>query len=187
MALPDEKPRVVPFSLPALEIWLEFAEYIEANQGAGCKWADIADWTGKLPGAVARVAGLLELAGNGTGAEVVGTDSMVRAVSLGHLLIEHAVAAFSLMGAGRAEDDASAVLAWIKAHRLEGFTRRECQKALESRFRTTERLLAAVKLLQEWACLSDGLNRHPSETGAKGGRPSAFYLVNPRLFPTEAS
>ncbi|BBL74445.1 YfjI family protein [Methylomagnum ishizawai] len=184
---PTDKPRVIPFTPEALEYWLEFSEYVEANQGAGCKWADINDWTGKLPGAVARIAGLLELAANGTGVESVGADSMARALALGDLLVEHALAAFALMGAGKAEDDAGAVLAWIKAHRLDGFTRRELQKALESRFRTTERLLAAIKLLQEWGCLSDGLDRHPSETGGKGGRPSVVYLVNPRLLSTKAT
>jgi replicative DNA helicase len=179
--LPDGKPRVLGFSATALELWLEFAEHVEANQGAGCQWSDIRDWTSKLPGTVARIAGLLELAANGTGAEAVNTDGMVRAVSLGHLLIEHALAAFAQMGAGKAEGDAEALLAWIKKGKRDGFTKREAQRALESRFRTKEPLEAAIKLLQEWGVLSDGLDRHPSETGGKGGRPSAFYLVNPKL------
>lgn len=97
--------------------------------------------------------------------------------------MKHALAAFALMGAGREEDDALAVLRWIEVNRLDGFTRRECQRAMQGRFRTSDRLTGALKLLQEWACISAEIKR-PSEDGAGRGRPSAIHLVNPKLYPT---
>lgn len=184
MERPIGTPKVIPFSAEAHDIWLEFYEAIERNQGEGRKWEAIADWTAKLPGAVARVAGLLDLAAHGTGITAVSLDSAARAVALGELLIEHALGAFSLMGAGKAEDDALAVLRWIEVHRLAGFTRREAQKAMESRFRSIDRLLAALNLLREWACLSDEIK---PESGVSGGRPSPRYEVNPRLWEVKAA
>ncbi|MGZ8975688.1 DUF3987 domain-containing protein, partial [Methylomagnum sp.] len=186
MERPIGAPRVIPFTAPALAVWLDFHEMVERHQGEGRKWEAIADWTAKLPGAVARLAGLLELAVYGTDVPTIGEDSVRRAVALGELLIEHACAAFALMGAGRAEDDALAVLRWIEVNRLSGFTRREAQKAMESRFRTVDKLVAALTLLHEWGCVSDAINQ-PSQGGERGGRSSSFYEVNPRLLAVKAA
>lgn len=55
------KPRVLPMTDPALELWVSFAQDIEDHQGEGGRYESISDWTSKLPGAVARIAALLEL------------------------------------------------------------------------------------------------------------------------------
>lgn len=83
MERPIGKPKVLAFTPEALEIWLEFAEAIERQQGEGRKLEHISDWSSKLPGAVARIAGLLELAIHGTEAATIGKDSVMRAVALG--------------------------------------------------------------------------------------------------------
>ncbi|MBS0552533.1 MAG: DUF3987 domain-containing protein, partial [Proteobacteria bacterium] len=92
------KPRVLPMTEPALALWLDFSEEIEQQQGEGGRFEAISDWTSKLPGAVARVAALLELAEVGRHAEEVSEVATRQAVELGRLLIPHAQSAFGLLG-----------------------------------------------------------------------------------------
>jgi hypothetical protein len=141
------KPKVLPFTDPAREAWLDFAEEIEAGQGEGGKFEAILDWTSKLPGAAARVAGLLELAEVGLGADSVSQVSVERAVQLCRLLIPHAHEAFGLLGADNVDADAMAILRWAKANRLSTFKRSQCQKAMEGRFRSVDRLIKAAERL----------------------------------------
>lgn len=178
MRRPIGAPRVLPFEAEALELWLQLCQRVENDLGEGGRYAHMGDWASKLPGAAARIAGLLALAEHGTSCEAVPADVVQRAVRLAELLVPHAEAAFSLMGAADAETDALAVLRFVQHHRLESVARRELQKAMEGRFRTLERLLAAIKLLQDWHVLGrDDRTRGP-------GRPSIFYAVNPRVLST---
>lgn len=178
MHRPVGAPRVLPFDADALELWLQLCQRVENDLGEGGRYAHMGDWASKLPGAAARIAGLLALAEHSTGCKSVPVDAVERAVRIAELLIPHAEAAFSLMGAADAETDALAVLQFIRHHRLESVARRELQKAMEGRFRTLDRLLAAIKLLQEWHVLG----RDDKTRGA--GRPSIFYAVNPRVLST---
>jgi putative DNA primase/helicase len=177
MQRPVGAPRVVAFSDAALERWLQFYEYIEANQGEGARWEHMADWTAKLPGAVARIAALLELAAQGVMARDVSDESVHRAIEICRRLTLHAEAAFRLMGAADAESDALALLRWVQSMRLHEFTRHEAHKALEGRFRTLERLLGAIRLLQDWNVLGPERQRRNPRA-----RPTAVYSVNPKLF-----
>lgn len=176
MRRPIGAPRRIPFEPAALDAWQDFAQRLEDELGEGGRYAHMSDWASKLPGAVARVACVLALAEHGTGLEAVPAAAVGRAVQLGELLIPHAEAAFALMGAADGETDAQIALAFIQRHRLEAVARRELQKAMEGRFRTLDRLLVAIKLLQDWHVLG------PEEKTRGAGRPSIFYAVNPRLF-----
>ena len=178
MDLPIGAPVVLPFADDAREHWLDFAQKVENQQGDGGQFEHISDWTSKLPGAVARVAGLLHLAVHGVEAKTVDLDSVQRAVRLGRLLTPHAVAAFALMGASKAEADALHVYRWIKARGVAEFTRREVQAALRGRIPTVEPLIAALKQLAEQFVISPELR---TAAGEFGGRPSAYYQVNPKL------
>lgn len=179
---PIGAPRVLTLEDAARERWLQFCEVVELQQGPGRQWEHIADWTGKLPGAVARIAGLIELASAGLMTQAVTDDSMERAVRLGWLLTRHAEAAFRLMGAADGEGDALALMRWIEANQLHSFTRRQAQKGLEGRFRTKDRLLEAVRVLQDWAVLGPSQERlNP------GARSTTVYPVNPALFVAKSS
>ncbi len=177
LKLPIGAPRVMAFAANAREEWLQFAEEIEREQGDGGRFAHISDWTGKLPGATARIACLMELGSKGLEAPNVSPASVKRAVQLARLLIPHAEAAFRLMGAADMESDALALLDWIKRHEFKEFTRRDAQKSLQARFPTLERLMPAIKQLQEWCVLSGELS-HRRDRGA----PSKYYQVNPRIY-----
>jgi len=172
------KPRVLAMTEPAFELWADFAQEIEDHQGAGGRYESISDWTSKLPGAVARIAALLELAEVGRYAEEVSQLATERAVALGRLLIPHAQAAFGLLGTDGVDADAGAIVKWIKANGLEEFSRRECQKAMEGRFRTLERLTKALQRLEQQDVLRHYTRRN------KGAPPTEACIVNPKLLST---
>ena len=172
------KPRVLTMTDPALELWLDFSQEIEDHQGEGGRYEAIADWTSKLPGAVARVAALLELGEVGAGAEEVSQVAMERALDLGRLLIPHAQAAFGLLGTDAVDADADAVLKWVRANELQEFSRPQCQKALEGRFRNVDRLIKALQRLEQHHVMR-GFNRTN-----KGARPTPMYRVNPKAHST---
>ena len=169
------KPRLLTFADPARELWFDFAQDIEYQQGEGGKYEQISDWTSKLPGALARVAAVLELAEAGLRADQVSEGSMRRALELGHLLIEHAKAAFALLGTDAVDADAVAVVRWIKASGLTEFTRREAQKAQEGRFRSVDRLEKAMERLEAGDVVRS------TKRVKRGAPPSVAYRVNPRL------
>lgn len=175
---PTHKPTVLEMSDPAREMWFDFAQAIEDEQGEGGRLESISDWTSKLPGQLARVAALLELADVGLKADVVHEVSMGRALRLGHLLIDHARAAFGLLGTDGADADAAAVLRWIQAGALQGFTRREAQKAQEGRFRSVERLQKAMERLEAMDVVRE--YRRPN----KGAPATTAYRVNPKALST---
>lgn len=169
------KPRVLPMTEPALELWADFAQEIEDHQGEGGRYEAISDWTSKLPGAVARIAGLLELAEVGRHAEEVSETATRQAVALGRLLIPHAQAAFGLLGTDGVDTDALAVVKWIRTNGLEEFSRRDCQTSLSGRFRTQERMTKALDRLKEQNALRYFTKRN------EGARSSDMCLVNPKL------
>lgn len=173
-----QAPKTLTLSEAARDIWLDLAEAIEREQGEGGKYESISDWTSKLPGAVARIAALLELAEMGLQSEEVSWNAMDRAVRLAWLLIPHAQAAFGMLGTDAADADAVAVLKWIKAGELLEFTRREAQKAQEGRFQSVERLKKALARLEQQDVLRE-YKRHN-----KGAPPTMAYKVNPRVLST---
>ncbi|MFZ5574474.1 MAG: YfjI family protein [Pseudomonadota bacterium] len=174
--LTPDKPTKIAFADAAREAWLDFADEIERGQGDGGKFEAITDWTSKLPGAAARIAGLIELADVGLGAKLVSHRSVERAVELCRLLIPHAHEAFGLLGADSVDGDATAILKWVKANRLTSFKRSECQKSMEGRFRSVDRLIKAAERLAQRDVLREFklMNR--------GAPPSVCYRVNPKCF-----
>lgn len=172
------KPVRLPFSDPAREVWLDFAEEIERSHGEGGKLEAISDWTSKLPGAAARMAGLIELAEIGKGADCVSEDAVSRGVELAKRLIPHAQEAFGMLGADVADSDAMFMLRWIRSEGGASFKRSTCQKALEGRFRSVERLTKAAERLVQRDVLRE------FKTPNKGAPPSVWYHVNPKCFST---
>lgn len=179
--LVPDRPKILPFTDPAREAWLSFAEEIERGQGEGGKFEAIVDWTSKLPGAAARVAALTELAESGLHAESVSANAVERAVTLCQLLIAHAHEAFGLLGADTVEADAMAILRWAKANNLASFKRSTCQKAMEGRFRSVDRLAKAAERLTQRDVL-----REVKEAN-RGAPPSVWYRVNPKCLSTKSS
>jgi putative DNA primase/helicase len=172
-------PQRIDFAAAATELWFDFAEEIELQQADGGRFEAIRDWTGKLPGAVARIAALLEIAEVGHSVSCVGAESVARAIGLGRLLIEHAVVMFGMIGASDEDVDAKAILRWIKAGEHRTFDRTTLYNAQEARFGgRVERLDEAVKRLQKWGAI----RVHQVRPEKKAGRPATVIAVNPMVF-----
>lgn len=171
-----DKPTTLTLDDCAEELWLEFAQEVEDQQGEGGTFDAIRDWTSKLPGAVARIAALLVLAAGGLERRAVGMDAMYQAITLGRLLTEHTKAAFSLLGADAQEADAIAVLKWVRSNGLEEFTQREAQKAMESRFRSVDKLKKAIDKLRDQDCVRISKRRNQGTN-----KPTIVIQVNPAI------
>jgi putative DNA primase/helicase len=170
------EPRVLPFDSAALEPWLAFAEGVEQHQGEGGRYEHISDWTSKLAGHAARLACVFQLARQGLDAKVVELASVESALAVCRLLVPHAEAAFSILGADDTDADALAVLRWLRGTERQEFTRREAQRSMHGRFAKVERLERALGVLRDLYIISG------EKRAATGGRASAFYLINPKIY-----
>jgi hypothetical protein len=140
-----------------------------------------ADWGAKLAGHTVRIAGLLHLASHyRQGWSVpIEPDTIEDAILIARYLVCHALAVFDLMGADPAMADAGAVVAWLERTDVASFTRRECHRALESRFPRARDLDPALTLLEDRCWI---YREEPTRPQSKGGRPpSPTYLVNPHV------
>lgn len=172
----DHKPCTIELDELAEDAWLDFSQEVEDQMQEGGPFDGIRDWTSKLPGAVVRVAALLEVASSGLGVRIVTLESMVQAIELGRLLIQHTQAAFGLLGADPIEADATAILKWIKAGERLEFTQRDAQHAMGSRFKTAEKLKKALTKLRDTGCV-----RFVRRANKGTNRSSDVVLVNPAV------
>lgn len=159
----------------ARELWFDFAQEVEHLQGAGGDLEGISDWTSKLPGTVARIAALIELAEWGLTAEWVSESAMARAIHLARLLIPHAQAAFGLLGADPVDDDAALVLRWLTGNGRAEASQRDIQAALRWRFKNVDKLRDAIHKLKQTGCVMTYQRRN------KGAKPTEMVQVNPCL------
>jgi Protein of unknown function (DUF3987) len=100
---------IIPLSPAALKVHTEWRAEIEPRLKLGSGDLEpLRDWASKLPGATARLAGLLHLAENPkNGVRMsIHEDTMRRAVDLARYFAEHTMVAFGVMGAHPALDDA---------------------------------------------------------------------------------
>jgi hypothetical protein len=175
---------VLTLAEPAYTRWLEFAAWVEPRLADFGPLAEMADWAGKLPGAVARLSGLLHLAdhaGEPAPWETsIAAGTMARAIRIGQYLIPHARAAFDLMGLDPLVADARYVLTWIR-RRATGpvgftFTKRDAFEGTKGRFKQVADLELALALLQK----HHSIRMLPAEPQSGRGRPpSPTYEVNP--------
>lgn len=172
----NEKPSILTLDSEALKMWQEFSQYVESKQGKYCEFHSIQDWTGKLPGAALRLAGLCHVSEFGSKNRCINKVTMERALLLANKLIPHAKAAFGMMGGDPTVNDAKEILHWIVVKNgRDTFLRSELHKALHGRFTRLERLKSALKVLQERHIISGEKERYT------GRRPEIYYMVNPAV------
>lgn len=169
-------PYILKLSNKSYQEWLEFARVVEKDLREGGRFEYITDWAGKLPGAAARIAGLLHCAENPyqSWVEDISLETMQRALELASIFSSHALIAFDMMGADKALEQARKVWHWIERNRQESFSKRDCFNALQGTFHKVVNMDEALKVLQE--------RNYIQEIQQKtGGRPSIKYNVNPEL------
>ncbi len=141
--------------------------------------AEIPDWAGKFVGTVLRISGILHIMQNPVNAMFVDVRkaTMENAVTIGRYFLEHAKAAYSLMGADATNKNAQYLLTAIKKEGLAEFSRRDAMR-LCRRFKTADSLQPVLNRLCEYGYIAV----KPVEgIPAFGRKPSEVYLTNPCL------
>lgn len=169
-----EVPRMLMLEDEAICAWEEFDARVEIMIGPGGELEAMDDWGAKLPGTALRIAGLLHLVEYGTGNNIIGKDTLDRAIHLCDLLIGHTKAVFGLIGVDEPVSDAKKIFMWMKERGFVVFTRTECNK--ENKNLDKGRLDNALKELQERNVLKELMI-------PTGGRDAANYVSNPSLKP----
>lgn len=155
------------------------ALYLDNESHLCTDLAEIADWAGKYVGAVLRIAGLLHAAQHHGFLEFteVSGKIMENAVRIGEYFLEHAKAAYSLMGADPVNKQGEYLLDAIKRGQVSEFSRRDAMRMCR-RFHNTESLQPVLNRLCEYGYIAP----KPTEPALGAGRrPSEVYLTNPCL------
>jgi hypothetical protein len=173
-----EIPHIINLSGSAYHEWLEFSRVVEVELREGGRFEHIRDWAGKLPGAVARLAGLIHCVKcpYQPWGEPVALDTMQTALELGGVFSSHALKVFSLMGCDKSLDGARKVWRWIERSRITSFTKRDCYNSLKGSFPKVQDIEPVLDALEDRGYIAEV--KHPS---AVRGRPSVAYHVNPIL------
>jgi hypothetical protein len=172
-------PLPIELESDAHEEWLEFFREVEIQLRDGGRFEHMHDWAGKLPGAAARIAGILHCAKHAFGdprAAKVDLTTMTEALDFAAPLADHALAVFDLMGADPALKAARKLWSWVRRERKTKLTFRDAHRALHGSFPRAADLEPAFEVLEERA--------HLRETTAPQSRPgprSRTYEINPAL------
>lgn len=160
-------------------MWDGFYNAVEMELRDGGKLRELRDWGSKLPGAVARIAGLLHFATHGGNAvkEPISAVTMEAARAIGAYYLEHALAAFGIMRQDPRVEAAKKILEFILLHAPQTFKGRDVLQ-YKSAFKTMEDLEPGLVVLRD-----RGYIRLESQKYKGKGRPeSSSYQVNPKIF-----
>ncbi len=152
---------------------------IEPRRRPDADLGHVQGWSSKLDGAVVRIAGLLHLAETFTSGwdTLIQVSTMAAALDIGAYLIDHALAAFDLMGADPRLEAARRIGRWIVATHQISFTQREAFRALrgQAMFATVDGLSAGLAALEDHGWVRQlALERSV-------GRPSHRFETNPAI------
>jgi hypothetical protein len=179
----DEHGELVAHPIPLTEAarggLIAFKSEIEPRLGPAGDLHSMADWGNKLPGLVARLAGVLHVGDYAEGALGLAIErgAVDRAVVLGRYALEHARAAFGLMAADSATTLAKHIWAWCGRSDTGSVTRHAMHRAMQCRVERAPDLDAAIAMLVERALLREVQDVGPR----RRGRPSSpVFEINPR-------
>jgi putative DNA primase/helicase len=171
------QPWTLSLSQDAYEHWKTFQRHIESLMREGARLQYLRDWASKLPGATARLAGVFHcVVADPAETPVISCQTMAQAIDLATPLIDHALAAFDLMGRDPTVEDAQKILAWVERERQQEFVLRDCCRAHQSRFRRVDRIRPALHLLIEHGYL------RLTTTPKVAYRPSERFQANPQIW-----
>lgn len=180
----NTEPELITLSPEALRLLEDFSVSLEPKLRG--EYADISDWAGKLVGNVLRLAGILTRADKprcealtfGDPQPLVASAAIMQnAITLGSYFIQHAKAAYDLMGADDVTENAKYILNAVTKRRLEKFTRRDVMR-LCRRFKTAGEVQPALDVLVDRGFLWEEVKETKEFKKPKG----ADYLVNPQLY-----
>lgn len=173
----NPQPNILYFSKEAYQEWSDFYMVVEKDLREGGRFEHITDWAGKLPGAAARIAGLLHCAENSNQHWKLEIDleTLQAALELAAVFADHALIAFDLMGADKSLEQARKVWRWVEHGRYEFFSKRDCFNALRGTFHRVVNLEEPITVLIERNYIRE-MSREK-----RVGKPSVKYSVNPEI------
>lgn len=176
MNIPEEE-RILKLTPDAQALWDEFYNDVEQEMREGGALEYLKDWGSKLPGVVARIAGLLHFAEHGDKAGNIPSSVNIVRVScvIGAYYKEHAVATFKAMREHPGIKSANAILSHIRRHNPRNFKGRDIMR--HTNLETMDEVLQGLGILIERGYIRS------VEAGYSGiGRPEAtIYEVNPKI------
>lgn len=182
---------VITFTEQASEEMYVFQESLQERLRRGGDLHQMASWASKLPGKIARVAGLLALYADAQAREVT-AEQFRAAVALAPYFIQHARLCLDLMGANREGQltPARDVLEWLRRRKPEQigqpFSVRDAQRGVDGNAWgpdgvTSETVHDAIRVLIDrgWAM---PVPEEPRAEGQRGRRPSPKFLPHPLIW-----
>ncbi|MER6064855.1 YfjI family protein [Streptomyces sp. NPDC001792] len=183
--------RVVAFTDEASEAMYVFQESLQERLRRGGDLHQMASWASKLPGKIARVAGMLALYEDVQSHHIT-AEQFHAAAGLAPYFIQHARLCLDLMGANREGQltPARDVLEWLRRRKPEQisqpFSVRDAQRGVDGNAWgpdgvTSETVRAAIDVLIDrgWAM---AMPEEPRAEGQRGRRPSPKFLPHPLIW-----
>jgi len=172
-----------PLSDEGHKIWDSFYDDIEHDLRPGGELESLKDWGSKLPGAVARIAGLLHMSALGPKSkdQPISVNIVTASCVLGIYYREHALAAFGQMQEDVRISTAKKILSYLRRIQPHRFKGRDVLRHVFFKNRTMDDVVPGLEMLTE-----RGYIRQVSGEYSGKGRPeSAAYDVNPKIFTNQ--
>lgn len=164
----------------AQAIWDKFYNGIECELRVGGALEHITDWGSKLPGAVARIAGLLHAATwEEPGKRQISAETVAAACRIGDYFRENALIAFRQMGEDPRILVAKKILSYLSAHGPKRFKSRDVLRHKNFSNRTVEEVAPGIQVLIERLYI----RQVEGEYSGMGRPEGPTYEVNPRWVP----
>lgn len=163
---------VIRLSPEADELRIDYQRYVEGQ--LCCDWENMADWAGKLTGAMVRIAALMhcaEVMGDPTQTPV-SFETMDAAVRIAEYLAASATEAYRVMGADTGEGDAKYLWRKITSTGADELSKRDLFNICKGKFRTVNEMDPVIEKLADMGYIRES-------TIATGGRPTVKIIVNP--------
>jgi hypothetical protein len=178
LAVQNDSPQIISLSSRAYELLRDFANEIEPMLID--ELADIADFAGKFVGATLRIAGLLYLSEQPPQAnnELILPDSFMNsAIRIGKYYLEHAKAAYQLMGADEATAQCKYIFRQLSKTQPKIITVRDVMRLCQ-KFKTAETATVPITRLCEYGYLKE----QPAEYNGTGRPQAKSWEINPTAY-----
>jgi hypothetical protein len=168
-------PRFISPDAHALRALLDFKQMLEPKLGQDGELEQIRSWCSKLPGAIARLAGVLQAVEDQRANEIT-LPVMERAIRIGSYLLEQAKLAFGMMGTDPAVAGARRILRWFSTTGRTSASKREIYEGNRA-FGEVEAMNKPLSILVELGYLRE----KRADRQGSGRKPSPVFELNPLL------
>jgi hypothetical protein len=141
---------------------------------------DIADFAGKMHGTVLRIAGLLHLAENQESAVEIPLPgiTMQKAIDIGFYFIEHAQAAYQIMGTDERIENAKYIIQKLKNQAQKEMSKNYIYNLCRGKLKKMADFNKPFELLQEYGYVRE---KSTAEINTTGRKPSPIFEINPYI------